>query len=170
MELETFSCFDNFVPSNNCGVPEYTPTHNALHHLERLLGSVSDRIGIKKSTEESALEDGEILGVRFLSLPARSFDFTGSLRVSFSESGMVESRSRSQQKRDRADRFQQRVRGAQSVHLRVSLFKNFDSGRRDTEQIRLENHGHVLAGRGSRRRQKHLDHFQMPFGNSGQIG
>lgn len=63
IELETFSCFDNFVPSNNCGVPEYTPTHNALHHLERLLGCISDRITIDQVAGEDSttLEDGEIV-------------------------------------------------------------------------------------------------------------
>lgn len=66
IELRTFSCFDNFVPSNNCGVPEHTPTHYALHHLEQLLKCISDRVRTKKqkNAEESVLEDGEILGVR----------------------------------------------------------------------------------------------------------
>ncbi|KAJ0177595.1 hypothetical protein K1T71_006468 [Dendrolimus kikuchii] len=34
IEYKSFSCYDNFVPNNNAGVPEHTPTHNALHHLE----------------------------------------------------------------------------------------------------------------------------------------
>ena len=60
-----FSCFDNFVPSNNCGVPEHTPTHYALHHLEELLKCISDRVRTKKRpADDSALEDGEIMGVR----------------------------------------------------------------------------------------------------------
>ncbi|XP_037297058.1 UPF0565 protein C2orf69 homolog [Manduca sexta] len=34
VEYKSFSCYDNFVPSNNAGVPEHTPTHNALQHGE----------------------------------------------------------------------------------------------------------------------------------------
>ncbi|KAJ3621008.1 hypothetical protein MTP99_003189 [Tenebrio molitor] len=41
MEYKTFSCFENFVPSGNCGVPEHTPMHHSLEHLERLLESVA---------------------------------------------------------------------------------------------------------------------------------
>ncbi|XP_065332540.1 mitochondrial protein C2orf69 homolog isoform X1 [Cloeon dipterum] len=44
MEFKTFSCYDNFVPGNNCGAPEHTPTHYALQHLERLLQAVSQRV------------------------------------------------------------------------------------------------------------------------------
>lgn len=41
MELKTFACYDNFVPSNNCGAPDHTPNHSALLHLERLLQSLT---------------------------------------------------------------------------------------------------------------------------------
>ncbi|XP_047026265.1 mitochondrial protein C2orf69 homolog isoform X1 [Helicoverpa zea] len=51
IEYKSFSCYDNFVPSNNAGVPEHTPTHNALHHLERLLQGVSNRIKSFSSSE-----------------------------------------------------------------------------------------------------------------------
>lgn len=44
MEFKTFSCYDNFVPGNNCGAPEHTPTHYALQHLERLLQATSQRV------------------------------------------------------------------------------------------------------------------------------
>ncbi|XP_023941004.2 mitochondrial protein C2orf69 [Bicyclus anynana] len=44
IEYKSFSCYDNFVPSNNAGVPDHTPTHSALHHLERLLQNVGNRI------------------------------------------------------------------------------------------------------------------------------
>lgn len=44
MEFKTFSCYDNFVPCNNCGVPDHTPTHQALQHLERLLQSVTSKL------------------------------------------------------------------------------------------------------------------------------
>lgn len=44
MEFKTFSCYDNFVPCNNCGAPEHTPTHYTLQHLERLLQCASARI------------------------------------------------------------------------------------------------------------------------------
>lgn len=35
MEFKTFSCFDNFVRGNNAGVPDHTPMHNSLQHLEK---------------------------------------------------------------------------------------------------------------------------------------
>ncbi|KAG8262870.1 hypothetical protein J6590_045069 [Homalodisca vitripennis] len=44
MEFKTFACYNNFVPSNNCGVPDHTPNHNALLHLERLLQSLTQLI------------------------------------------------------------------------------------------------------------------------------
>lgn len=44
MEFKTFSCYDNFVPCNNCGAPEHTPTHYTLQHLERLLQCTSARL------------------------------------------------------------------------------------------------------------------------------
>ncbi|XP_050678046.1 mitochondrial protein C2orf69 homolog isoform X2 [Leptidea sinapis] len=44
IEYKSFSCYDNFVPSNNAGVPDHTPTHSALHHLEKLLQEVSSRV------------------------------------------------------------------------------------------------------------------------------
>uniref|UniRef100_A0A1B6LUT1 Uncharacterized protein n=1 Tax=Graphocephala atropunctata TaxID=36148 RepID=A0A1B6LUT1_9HEMI len=44
MEFKTFACYDNFVPSNNCGVPEHTPNHSSLLHLERLLQSLTQQV------------------------------------------------------------------------------------------------------------------------------
>lgn len=44
MEFKTFSCYDNFVPCNNCGAPEHTPTHYTLQHFERLLQCTSARL------------------------------------------------------------------------------------------------------------------------------
>ncbi|KAL4719932.1 hypothetical protein ACJJTC_005357, partial [Scirpophaga incertulas] len=44
IEYKSISCYDNFVPSSNTGVPDHTPTHNALLHLERLLQSLSSRL------------------------------------------------------------------------------------------------------------------------------
>ncbi|KAK5650683.1 hypothetical protein RI129_001712 [Pyrocoelia pectoralis] len=44
IEFKTFSCYENFVPGNSGGVPEHTPTHYALHHLEKLLQSISEKI------------------------------------------------------------------------------------------------------------------------------
>ncbi|XP_046397906.1 mitochondrial protein C2orf69 isoform X2 [Ischnura elegans] len=57
MEFKTFSCYDNFVPCNNCGAPDHTPTHYALHHLERLLQGISSRI---RSSPESELLVAEV--------------------------------------------------------------------------------------------------------------
>ncbi|XP_076764223.1 mitochondrial protein C2orf69 homolog [Xylocopa sonorina] len=39
-----FSCFDNFVQSNEYGVPVFLPTHNALEHLQELVKSCLDHI------------------------------------------------------------------------------------------------------------------------------
>lgn len=44
MEFKTFSCFDNFVRGNNAGVPDHTPMHHSLQHLEKLLHSISQRL------------------------------------------------------------------------------------------------------------------------------
>ncbi|XP_018328351.1 UPF0565 protein C2orf69 homolog isoform X2 [Agrilus planipennis] len=44
IEYKTFSSFENFVPCNNCGVPEHTPMHFALQHLEKLLEMISERL------------------------------------------------------------------------------------------------------------------------------
>jgi hypothetical protein len=44
MQMLTYSCFDNFVPSNNIGVPEHTPNHGALQHMEALLSRLSGLI------------------------------------------------------------------------------------------------------------------------------
>jgi len=37
MERGSFSCYDNFVPSNSVGSPQYCDDHGALHHLSLLL-------------------------------------------------------------------------------------------------------------------------------------
>ncbi|KAF3426301.1 hypothetical protein E2986_08495 [Frieseomelitta varia] len=37
--LGTLSCFDNFVPSKEYGIPLFCPTHNALKHLQELIKS-----------------------------------------------------------------------------------------------------------------------------------
>ncbi|KOC62985.1 UPF0565 protein C2orf69 like protein [Habropoda laboriosa] len=39
-----FSCFDNFVPSNEYGVPLFAPTHDALKHIQELVKSSLDHI------------------------------------------------------------------------------------------------------------------------------
>ncbi|XP_076682575.1 mitochondrial protein C2orf69 homolog [Andrena cerasifolii] len=39
-----FSCFDNFVPANEYGVPSFSPAHNALKHLQELVNSSLERI------------------------------------------------------------------------------------------------------------------------------
>ncbi|XP_053605985.1 mitochondrial protein C2orf69 homolog isoform X2 [Plodia interpunctella] len=51
IEYKSFSCYDNFVPSNNAGVPDHTPTHSALRHLERLLQGVSSRLKAMPTSE-----------------------------------------------------------------------------------------------------------------------
>lgn len=37
MEIKTFSCYDNFVDSNNIGVPTHESWHNSLIHLKTLI-------------------------------------------------------------------------------------------------------------------------------------
>ncbi|CAH0382518.1 unnamed protein product [Bemisia tabaci] len=49
--FKTFSCYDNFVPSSDCGVPEHTPTHHALQHLECLLKSISAKLKMLMPSE-----------------------------------------------------------------------------------------------------------------------
>lgn len=44
IECRSFSCYDNFVPSNNAGVPDHTPTHCALHHMQGLLRTLTHRL------------------------------------------------------------------------------------------------------------------------------
>ncbi|XP_048000844.1 mitochondrial protein C2orf69 homolog [Leguminivora glycinivorella] len=53
IKYKSFSCYDNFVPSNNPGVPEHTPTHSALLHLQKLLQEVSNQV--KKIPEQELL-------------------------------------------------------------------------------------------------------------------
>ncbi|XP_031333086.1 UPF0565 protein C2orf69 homolog isoform X1 [Photinus pyralis] len=67
IEFKTFSCYENFVPGNSCGVPEHTPTHYALHHLEKLLQSVSEKIRSnfvqrKGDTDKDTVTASEHLG------------------------------------------------------------------------------------------------------------
>ena len=40
MERATFSCFDNFVPSNSVGSPEHSEDAGAIIHLQHLLGAL----------------------------------------------------------------------------------------------------------------------------------
>ncbi|XP_023015367.2 mitochondrial protein C2orf69 homolog isoform X1 [Leptinotarsa decemlineata] len=49
-ELDTFSCYINFVPSVNHGIPNHTPMHSSLEHLEKLLVNVQERL--KTMTEQ----------------------------------------------------------------------------------------------------------------------
>ncbi|KAK9738203.1 C2orf69 [Popillia japonica] len=51
IEYKTFSCFKNFVPSNNCGAPEHTPMHYALQHLEKVLETVSEKLRTMTESE-----------------------------------------------------------------------------------------------------------------------
>ncbi|CAG9857943.1 unnamed protein product [Phyllotreta striolata] len=44
MEYRTFSCYDNFVPCVNCGVPEHVPLHYSLVHLQRIVSNVAELI------------------------------------------------------------------------------------------------------------------------------
>ncbi|XP_062536937.1 mitochondrial protein C2orf69 homolog [Armigeres subalbatus] len=44
MEYSTFSCFDNFVRGNNAGIPDHTPMHFSLQHLEELLINLTKKL------------------------------------------------------------------------------------------------------------------------------
>ncbi|XP_058443214.1 mitochondrial protein C2orf69 homolog [Malaya genurostris] len=44
MEYSTFSCFDNFVRGNNAGIPDHTPMHYSLQHLEELLNNLTKKL------------------------------------------------------------------------------------------------------------------------------
>ncbi|CAH0559031.1 unnamed protein product [Brassicogethes aeneus] len=65
MEYQTFSCFENFVPSSKCGAPDHTPMHYALLHLEQLLTNISSTLhtmtdcdlNIARETSESAMQE-----------------------------------------------------------------------------------------------------------------
>lgn len=46
MEYKTFSCFDNFVRGNDAGVPDHSPMHFALQHLEKYVVIVVGRFAI----------------------------------------------------------------------------------------------------------------------------
>ncbi|KAL7648714.1 UNVERIFIED_CONTAM: hypothetical protein RMT77_000621 [Armadillidium vulgare] len=44
IEFKTFSCYDNFVPSNNLGAPTYTELHGSLSHLRNLLKNALSKL------------------------------------------------------------------------------------------------------------------------------
>ncbi|XP_054266057.1 mitochondrial protein C2orf69 homolog isoform X2 [Macrosteles quadrilineatus] len=73
MEFKTFACYDNFVPSNSCGVPEHTPDHSALLHLERLLQNLSSQV--KDIAKTEAKEDTE--DIQFPSLDKVEIQLVG---------------------------------------------------------------------------------------------
>ncbi|XP_048477820.1 mitochondrial protein C2orf69 homolog [Plutella xylostella] len=70
IEYKSFSCYDNFVPSNNAGVPDHTPSHSALEHLERLLQEVGRRLQSLSQSEmaaSAATDDADIEGLKSVS-------------------------------------------------------------------------------------------------------
>ncbi|XP_044262603.1 UPF0565 protein C2orf69 homolog isoform X2 [Tribolium madens] len=50
MEYKTFSCFENFTPCENCGVPRNTAMHHAIDHLEKLIEN------LEKNTHDTLSE------------------------------------------------------------------------------------------------------------------
>ena len=51
MEKGTFSCFDNFVPTDSVGSPKHTDNHGAIDHLSALLKeSLSENSLVKPLT------------------------------------------------------------------------------------------------------------------------
>lgn len=57
MQLRTYSCFDNFLPSNHLGIPEHTPYHGALLHLKRLLRELSHLVEEDRRAVEARAND-----------------------------------------------------------------------------------------------------------------
>ncbi|XP_060527137.1 mitochondrial protein C2orf69 homolog isoform X2 [Cylas formicarius] len=54
MDFKTFSCFQNFVKSDQLGVPDHTPNHNSLRHLDRLIKNASCTL---QESSDSELEE-----------------------------------------------------------------------------------------------------------------
>nr|XP_031844715.1 UPF0565 protein C2orf69 homolog [Nomia melanderi]XP_031844799.1 UPF0565 protein C2orf69 homolog [Nomia melanderi]XP_031844881.1 UPF0565 protein C2orf69 homolog [Nomia melanderi]XP_031844978.1 UPF0565 protein C2orf69 homolog [Nomia melanderi] len=48
----SFSCYDNFVPSNEYGVPSFSPCHNALKHLQGLVNSLLENLKAYNKNED----------------------------------------------------------------------------------------------------------------------
>lgn len=57
MDFKTFSCFKNFVESNDLGVPHHTPNYNTLIHLDKLIQSLSNRLNDLSQMELNDLLD-----------------------------------------------------------------------------------------------------------------
>lgn len=51
MEYKTFSCFDNFVPCNQSGVPNHTSTNNGLTHLKNIISSIPNKVKVMTCDE-----------------------------------------------------------------------------------------------------------------------
>ncbi|XP_043262309.1 UPF0565 protein C2orf69 homolog [Colletes gigas] len=49
-----YSCFDNFVPSDEYGIPSFTVVHNALKHLQELIKSSLEHFKTSNIDENSA--------------------------------------------------------------------------------------------------------------------
>lgn len=60
MELMTFSCFDNFVPSVKYGVPAHCPNHNGLEHLEKLFDNLLKAIKLANSGKDSSIDQPQV--------------------------------------------------------------------------------------------------------------
>ncbi|XP_066147248.1 mitochondrial protein C2orf69 isoform X2 [Euwallacea fornicatus] len=63
MALKTFTCFQNFVKSNELGVPEHSDNYDSLRHLDCLIKEASERL---KTCEESAVYDFQDLDLRIV--------------------------------------------------------------------------------------------------------
>nr|XP_033335139.1 UPF0565 protein C2orf69 homolog isoform X1 [Megalopta genalis] len=51
----SFSCFDNFVSTNEYGDPTFSPSHNALKHLQELIKSSSQNLKLYKDENPTDL-------------------------------------------------------------------------------------------------------------------
>lgn len=57
MEFKTFSCYDNFVVSNNLGTPTYSEMNGALSHLKELVINILKKLsGLE---DDSCMSDQE---------------------------------------------------------------------------------------------------------------
>ncbi|XP_023243705.1 UPF0565 protein C2orf69 homolog [Centruroides sculpturatus] len=53
MHLNTFSCYDNFVKSNDVGVPQHANNADSLKHMKALLDKAKEQISSENSSDQT---------------------------------------------------------------------------------------------------------------------
>lgn len=51
IEYKAFSCYNNFVQSDNCGTPTYTEMYHGLQHILELLQNISKKLSSMSISE-----------------------------------------------------------------------------------------------------------------------